>query len=530
MPEADQTADYFNRLAQVTWQRPVGDRLLFEGGASYFYVTLDERPVSTSVPPAAVELATGQSFRSRSGNPGLNELFPLIQLKNEVVRGSMAYTTGAHAFKVGFSLDPSQRAIHRRARGDYLVMLLNGTPVAADFFTTPYTEEANAVKFAAFAQEQWSIKRLTVNAGLRFDSLRDSYPDVNLPATTYLPARNFPGADVGNWKDLSPRLGVSWDLFGDGRTALKASTGKFVPPGGLAAAVTPAVTSTARLRRSWIDANGDFIPQGNPANPLPNGELGPSTNARWGQPVITLRNDPAIVEGWGVREFNWETSVGVQHELLPRLSVNASYNRRVYGNFTVIDNLAVAPSAYSPYCITVPTDPRLLMSGEQICELFDIHPSKLGSVDRLRTHAKNYGEQYEYWHGVDASVDARLRNGVIFQGGLSTGRCITDNCDVVTKVDNPSTLYCHTDHPFWVPSVKFLASYPLPKQFQIAATFQSMPGVGEANNQVIAPQVQALYVATNAEIVPSLGRNLAAGPNGTVVVNVVEPGSGWHAG
>jgi hypothetical protein len=241
--------------------------------------------------------------------------------------------------------------------------------------------------------------------------------------------------------------------------------------------------------------------------------------------VITLRNDPDIVEGWGVRDFNWETSFGIQHELMPRVSVNASYNRRVYGPVTVVDNLAVAPSDYSPFCITVPNDSRLPRSGEQICDLYDIQPAMLGRVDRFRTLASNYGEQYEYWHGVDTSVDARLRNGVIIQGGLSTGRRITDNCDVVTKVDNPSRLYCHTDHPFWVPSVKFLAAYPLPKQFQIAATFQSMPGVGESNNQVIAPQVQAQYVATNAEIAPSLGRNLAAGPNGTVTVNVVEPGS-----
>ena len=74
----------------------------------------------------------------------------------------------------------------------------------------------------------------------------------------------------------------------------------------------------------------------------------------------------------------------------------------------------------------------------------------------------------------------RLWHAIVFGGGVSSGRTSTDRCDVVAKVDNPSPLYCHTAQPFWAPSVKFLASYPLPSRFEAAATFQSIPGLGDS--------------------------------------------------
>src|SRR5262249_51805034 len=94
------------------------------------------------------------------------------------------------------------------------------------------------------------------------------------------------------------------------------------------------------------------------------------------------------------------------------------------------------------------------------------------------------------------------------------GRTVTDNCDVVTKVDNPSQLYCHQAFPF-VPNVKLLGAYTFPAHVEVAATLQSIPGNPE----------QANFVATNAQNFQSLGSNLSTGANGTVSVNLVQPGS-----
>jgi hypothetical protein len=287
--------------------------------------------------------------------------------------------------------------------------------------------------------------------------------------------------------------------------------------------VHPAFAAGGRLVRAWSDTDGDFIPDGDPLNPLPNGELiGASNNSSFGKPVLTLVHDPTWETGWFKRGYNWETSASIQHELIPRLSVSAAYFRRSYGNIAILDNVDVSPSDYDPFCITAPTDSRLPAGGgQQICGLYDINPSKLGRVHNVRTLASKFGDQYEYWKGGDFSVNARLRNGLLLQGGLSTGKTVTDNCDVVGKVhDNPSPLYCHKEQPF-LTQVTVLGSYTLPKEIQVAATFQSVPITGYAGGFGVA----ANYVATNAQVKSSLGRNLSAGPNGTVAVNLITPGT-----
>jgi hypothetical protein len=135
-------------------------------------------------------------------------------------------------------------------------------------------------------------------------------------------------------------------------------------------------------------------------------------------------------------------------------------------------------------------------------------------VDNFVTFSDNFGKQTQQWNGVDLSINARLQQGVLLQGGVSTGRTSTDNCDLVSNLDNPSQLYCHVDTKF-LTQVKFLGTYLVPRvDVQFAATFQSLPG----------PQVSALYFATNSEVIPSLGRPLAGGAS-NVTVNIVEPGT-----
>src|SRR5439155_10189666 len=125
--------------------------------------------------------------------------------------------------------------------------------------------------------------------------------------------------------------------------------------------------------------------------------LGPSSNINFGKPVSTTRYGD-FTDGFGLRGYNWELSTGVQHELLPRVSVNASYFRRWYGNFRVTDNLAVTGTDFHPYCIPAPVDPRLPGGGgQQLCGLYDVKPAKFGQVDNLVTLAKNYGKQTDHW-------------------------------------------------------------------------------------------------------------------------------------
>lgn len=107
---------------------------------------------------------------------------------------------------------------------------------------------------------------------------------------------------------------------------------------------------------------------------------------------------------------------------------------------------------------------------------------------------------------------------------MSIGRTVTDNCLVVDSpqaaiVGNNGALgragFCKVTPPWSANSqVKLAAVYPLPWDIQIAGTYQNLPGV----------QILATYAATNAQIRPSLGRDLAQG-GGTVLIDLVPPGT-----
>src|SRR5204862_376343 len=96
---------------------------------------------------------------------------------------------------------------------------------------------------ALFTQDSWTRKRLTLNLGLRFETLNGYVPEQHLAAGRFIGARDFaPVYDTPNWKDLSPRMGAVYDLFGTGRTA-SAARGRIWASGAPASLRAIATTS-----------------------------------------------------------------------------------------------------------------------------------------------------------------------------------------------------------------------------------------------------------------------------------------------
>jgi hypothetical protein len=180
----------------------------------------------------------------------------------------------------------------------------------------------------------------------------------------------------------------------------------------------------------------------------------------------------------------------------------------------VNDNILVNPGDFSPYCITAPVDPRLPGGGgNQICGLYDVSPALFGRNQTVVSAAYHFGEQDQIYDGFDITETLRLPGGAQVSGGVSIGRTNTTACYVV---DSPEALrFCEITPPFQ-PNVQFIGFYPLPWWGLLAsATYRDYPPT----------QITANYTATNAQIAPSLGRNLSSGPNGTVTINLVQPGT-----
>ena len=110
----------------------------------------------------------------------------------------------------------------------------------------------------------------------------------------------------------------------------------------------------------------------------------------------------------------------------------SSYSRRWWGNFFVTHNRALGRSDYDEVTLTAPRDPRLPGGGGYpVTFLTRNNNSVLGVTDRYYTTTSDFGDETHYWHGVDFTLNARMTNGLQFQGGTSTGRGVNDTCDVL---------------------------------------------------------------------------------------------------
>jgi hypothetical protein len=538
----------------VDWTSPLTNRLLIEGSLYRRFVTSrrfhPEGPIP-DVPREAspdeirainaarlaerwigvTDQASGIQYRATTASISRN------QSSNWATRASVAYITGAHAFKVGFINNTGHReSTDLNLDAPLSYRFNNGVPNQLTMFATPVFDRSHQdLDLGIYAQDRWTTGRVTLSYAVRYDHYKTSFPSTHVGPAVFAPTRNFSTqASQGvNWKDVTPRMGAAYDLFGSGKTALKISLSKYLagqslvgtgPTLAFGDALNPVQRLVRSTARSWTDANRNFFPDCDLLNPAANGECGQMTNRDFGSTRPGNSYDPEILEGWGHRAYNWQFSTGVQHELLPRVSVDVGYFRRWYGNFIVTDDRALTAADFDTFSIPAPSHPDLEGGGGYaVSGLYDIKPARFGTpADNLVTFADNFGKQIEHWNGVDVSLSARSLNGLMLIGGVSTGRTSTDNCEVaeaLPEVNIAGTTvtalqFCHVDTAFRT-QAKLVGTYTIPRiDVQISGTWQNLPGA----------QLSANYNAPNAVVLPSLGRPLA-GNNANVTVNVVEPGT-----
>jgi hypothetical protein len=559
-PEADGVgATKPLRVQQVTWSSPATSRLLLDAGfgTTYYGWGNFERADNNTRGLIRVQEQCAAGCAANGGIPGL---YYRSQDWNDNYTGaypwraSVSYVTGRHSFKVGhtgtyFNDDRTSFTNDQQLRFRFN----NGVPNQITE-AVPFTQLARASILAFYAQEQFTMSRLTLQGGLRYDRARGWFPEQTIggPGTRFLPnPLVFPEqGGVDAYHDVTPRIGAALDVFGNGKTAVKFSLGKYLEGASTGNPVVFYNTNpTLRLpntnppfgplgvQRTWTDANANFQPDCDLQNPNAQDLRGSGrdfcgqiSNLAFGTTTLTSSFDPDLLTGSGVRSSDWSMGLSVQQQILPRASIEIAYARRWFTGFTAVDNRRTQPGDYTPYSITAPVDSRLPGGGGYpVSGLFDIVPTLSGQIDNLTTLANKYGEWYQNFNGVDITLNVRTRAGLTLQGGTSTGRTVADACDVRAHLPElnaavgaglaGSTVsltspYCHVDYR-WLTQARGLATYTVPKvDMQLSGVFQSKVG--------------ALLTANYDVPAAAVAQSLLRAPSGNVTfvtVNLVEPGS-----
>ena len=565
--------DPFYNTTQVTWSSPLTSKVLLEAGYSRFHYI----PAIFGVPPDGLtDLIRVTEQTQRYGIA--NFVYRGVDTWNHNDaqphnwRASAAYVTGAHSMKIGYQGAYQMSDTMTLSNSNQMTYTFNSPspgPLNPTQFTiriAPWLTRNRTAYNAVFIQDQWTKNRLTLQGALRYDHAWSWSPAEHqgtLAATRFNPQPiGFPRTEgVAGYNDITPRFGAAYDVFGNGKTALKANLGRYLQaatndenytinnPSNDFGGAARFVTSTSR---SWIDGNGNKIPDCDLMNPLPqnNAATGGDTCGQWnnlnfGNPAPTVTTiNPEILKGWGVRPWDWQFGLSFQHEILPRVSLEVGYNRRWWGSYVVTDNLTRNPEDYDTWTINAPLHPQLPGGGGYPVTYFDIKPAKFGQPSRSYvTFETDYGpERTAYWHGIDVTANVRLRDGLTFQGGTSTGRGVRDYCEVASKLPElfdgipgfarQQATSCHVTER-WATAFRGIATYTLPKvdvliSAALRSTGSNFPNVFASSANAAASNgasLTATYQVPNTVVQQALGRLPSGGqPNGTTNVDLLLPG------
>jgi len=549
-------------VTQGSWTYPATNKFLLRSGVGYINQGVEfssfghtevpgRRRITNINDPERGTYIWGGTYGAYIANDN-----GVRQIQDNVTYFTTAsYVTGSMDLQIGFD---GQRGIFQQ-RGNpfpadgYDFIFSGGLPLMIGQNSGPFQSEGRVRKQGLFTSLRYTLDRLTVTGAVRFDRHHSYALPIDLPAGPFVGERSYPALNsVPLYKDITPRIGAALDVFGDGKTALRGSWGKYLVGlgGGALSSLSPSNAVVAAASRLWFDnpngmlggtnfftgvaGNSDFNVDCVLTNFAANGECGPLNAGGFGVSNPAFKWDDRAREGWGVREYSNQWSVALQHELKPGLGVSVGYYHTAFHNQQVRVDTSLNSADFDSYCLQAPTNTLLgAASGKSVCGNYDRTLASLGKQPtnvwyRLQDAplAGLTGEPKEAFDGVEMAMNWSFDGGALLSGGVSVGQTATDHCFAnnhpqlmaigqqgaagQTTLSGPrSDNYCdNSAEGLWDASgsqVKLQAVYPLPADFVISGTFKHLPGVGRTAS------VQYL----NSDITSSLGRNLSACGNVT---------------
>lgn len=410
------------------------------------------------------------------------------------ILGSMNYFTGRHDIRFGYQFMTAVQKSSTWSTSGMRAVYRNGVPDSVNTYNVPITSTTSRIPVAyspayrdnaLYLQDKWTpMRKLTVNAGLRFETTYGRQPAACQVETIFVAGQCFPEINgAPDFKALVPRVSAVYDLFGDGRTAIKFSGSRYDQPITLqnvlrlnplgATNDTRVWTTCAGGKTSACDLNGDLVPQLN--------ELGPSNGFIFGQNNRYIDN------------LQWPSSteftIEFQRQLPGEIVVSAGYTHRTTAHNIGPRNVAVPLNSYIPLTVVEAN------SGRQVT-VYNQDPLLRGKSDVVWEN--NSGLDTEF-NGADFSVAKRMSSHWSLNGGASFGKTVGDiyptTSAATADLNNPNFQFRRglgsTDVPY---SYRASGVYEFPYQISLSATAQYYAGFPElttvsvGNNTVVLTQ------------------------------------------
>lgn len=459
--------------AATKWSSPMSSRLLLEAGygVSFNGISMIYQPgvAKERGTPEWYANASRQDItlaRRTVAGPAESWAYPPVY----ILTAAASYVTGSNTLKAGIVNRQGPYRTSANVNADLIQRYRNGVPDSVIVYNTPVRSkhEINA-DLGLYVQDSWTFKRLTLNPGVRFEYFNAGITEAQVEAGRFVPFRSYSAQhDLPNWFDVAPRLGAVYNLTGDAKTALRFGFNRYnVSYSNNATSPYDPLTLRSDTR-NWADCdylpgtstcsgralstNGDNIAQDN--------EIGP---------VVTPFDQNRFADPNRQRDYNLQYNVGVDRQLLDRVSMSFAWFRRIWYDQTITRNELVDPVAdFIPFQTTNP------LTGESMT-LYNLNPAKAGQARLVDFTTENPDKTSKSYSGMEMSFTARLPRGGTVVAGWLADRTTAKTCEQ----RDPNQLYNCDQSQFGMPyrhDFKFTGAYPIGLGVTVGAIFQSYAG------------------------------------------------------
>jgi hypothetical protein len=483
-PESILAQDSWSWVYKAEWQRVWNDQTFTNFQLKHFgfgwpMVPKTDPAVSPPRFDRATNLYSGAGWNGQGGPP-----FTFDRWKPQVTAGMNYYVpnkAGSHDWKFGFDwqIDSSQYGSNSNSGAiQYWDNANLGRPHNVDeirLFNVK-AEGANQADnrdthTAFFVQDTWSPNdRLTLNLGFRFHRQVASYKDANLEPlfAEFFPTGTIEGKTLVTWNNWAPRLGVTYDITGSGKTVFKGHYGRYyINIADQLSAANPG--AYAYVHYKFLDQNQNGLYDGS-------SELGTlvSTRGTVGTSLATATGTPVNpdLEPSYADEF----SASVEHEIAPDTSIRFSYVRKQLRNdFAQWNRAQVIPLLENPVPYTATCNGCPGSFAGQTLSLVRVPDAAANKQDQgIDTFQVAFQRRFSQDFFVQTSYDYQLRDERRRATGISTSPLVADPLSVLFWQNHNPSVDNIQPNSNW--NFRLLGRYVLPKEVAVSANLRMQSG------------------------------------------------------